>query len=235
MEHNNPRGLVTVGTLLGMLAIAGGSTGLTVWAMKAGGPAQEAVQQAKAEAEKARKAEADAKRQTEEALTAVKEATKELNEARASEKKVQTSERIDQEVLTFLRTNVLAGGSRGFWVSEGPGKDVKLKQAVDAAEAKVAKTYSDKPLVEASIREILGLTYLELGEAKKAVSQLERALVLLEAELGSDDKATGECKNSLARAYRAANQPDKAGQLYDQFNRNNKIRQTPRGQKPVRG
>jgi hypothetical protein len=235
MEHKNPRGLVTVGTLLGLVAIAGASTSLTVWALKAEGPAQTAAQQAQEERDKARKAEAEAKQQAEEAQAAAQAAAKERDEARASQKEIENSEKVNKAVLAFLQSNVLTRDAKQFWSSDDPNKDVKLLEAVDAAEAKVAKLFGGQPLVEASTREILGLSYLGLDQPKKAVAQLKRALYLRQEELGQDAKATGECRNNLARAYRLANLPDDASRLFDQNDQNNPEQKNPKGKKPARG
>jgi tetratricopeptide (TPR) repeat protein len=71
-------------------------------------------------------------------------------------------------------------------------------------------------LAEASIRETLGSTYLDLEEPAPAVKQLERALALREAMLGDDHPATLACRNKLAVAYRRAGRPADASRLYDQ-------------------
>ena len=235
MEHKSPRGLVTVGTLLGLVAIAAGSTSLTVWAMKAGGPAKTTVEQAEKDRDQARMAAEEAKKHTEEALLAAAKAVKERDEAQAAQKALEGSEAINKTVLGFLQNNVLAPDARQFWVNDSGNKDVKLRQAVDAAEPKVAKMFADKPLVEASIREVLGLTYLRLGEAKKAVSQLEQAFSKRKNELGIDDPATGECRNYLERAYRDANRPDDASRLNKNEPNENEHKTPQEKKKPARG
>jgi tetratricopeptide (TPR) repeat protein len=117
-------------------------------------------------------------------------------------------------VLAFLQDRVLAAG-RPPGMAGGLGKDVALRKALDAAEPEVAKAFADRPLAEASIREALGSAYLDLGEAKPAVDQLQRALALREAILGHDHADTILSRNRLAVAYRLAGQPDEASRLYD--------------------
>jgi tetratricopeptide (TPR) repeat protein len=98
----------------------------------------------------------------------------------------------------------------------GLGKIVTLRQAVDAAEAEVAKAFADRPLAEASIREKLGSTYLDLEAPAMTVKQLERAMALREAMLGDDHPSTIACRNKPAMAYRRAGRPTDASRLYDQ-------------------
>ena len=101
-----------------------------------------------------------------------------------------------------------------FWAG-GQGKDVTLRKAVDMAESQVAEAFADRPLGEASVREMLGLTYLNLGEAAQAVKQYERAFALREAMQGVNHPDTAACRNQLAVAYRLAGRTAEAGRLFD--------------------
>jgi tetratricopeptide (TPR) repeat protein len=87
---------------------------------------------------------------------------------------------------------------------------------VDAVESEVAEAFADRPLAEASIREMLGATEVELGDASRAVKQYERALALRRALLGPDHLDTVACRNRLAGVYRLAGRTAEAGRLYDQ-------------------
>jgi tetratricopeptide (TPR) repeat protein len=69
---------------------------------------------------------------------------------------------------------------------------------------------------KASIREMLGWAYLNLGEAKQAVKQYERALALREAIEGDNDPDTADCRNKLAVAYRQAGRTNEATRLINQ-------------------
>lgn len=141
---------------------------------------------------------------------------KERDQALATAKAAKKSERDVQAVLAFIEDKfLLAVGNPSSWDKNGLGKDATLRDAVEAADAKLTGGFSDRPLVEASIRAILGATYLDLGEAQRAIGQYERALALREAELGADDPATGDCRNQLAVAYRCAGRHDDASHLFD--------------------
>ncbi len=108
-------------------------------------------------------------------------AVQELRQAQAAEKAVRSSENDAKAVLDFLKNTLLSAGHPGdvslkeaFWAG-GQGKDLTLRKAVDASESQVAEAFADRPLAEASVREILGLAYLSLGDAAQSVKQYERA------------------------------------------------------------
>jgi len=69
--------------------------------------------------------------------------------------------------------------------------------------------------VEASIREMLGLGYLTVGEAQQAVKEYQQALMLREAVQGPNQPDTAGCRNQLAIAYRLAGKTVEAGKLFD--------------------
>jgi tetratricopeptide (TPR) repeat protein len=121
-------------------------------------------------------------------------------ESRARESEIQT-----KAVLRFLRDRVLAAarpqGQKG-----GLGRDVTLQAAIDAAEPKIAEEFANQPIVEASVRETLGATYLYLVEAERAAPQHLRALTLREQALGPDHAETLASLNNLAVAYQQAGQ-----------------------------
>jgi len=175
------------------------------------GPARRQVQQAESERKKARQAETEAQRQREQALQARHGTADQRDQAVASEKATRRSQHVNKAVLAFLKDNLFATEHR-----KRGGNEVTLRQAVDAAEAKVAEAFADRPLGEASIREILGFTYRAMGDSARAVPQLERSLALREAELGPDVEASSKCRNELAVAYRNIGRDDDASRLYNQ-------------------
>src|SRR5262249_22600237 len=83
----------------------------------------------------------------------------------------------------------------------GLGTEVTVRKAVDAAEAKIAAAFRDRPTVEASVRYVLGSTYRRLGEQPLAIPQLERAQQLRTATLGPNHPETLATQNELALAY----------------------------------
>ncbi len=150
-----------------------------------------------------------------------KTALKERDQAQADASEARRTAADTNAILDFLKRKLLSAGRPGevslsevFWAG-GQGKDVSLRKAVDAAASQVAEVLADRPMAEASVREILGMTYLNLGEPAQAVKQYERALALREAMQGVNHPDTAECRNRLAVAYRLANRTAEAGRLLD--------------------
>lgn len=148
-------------------------------------------------------------------------AVRELHEAKEAEKAARQAEEEKKAVLEFLKSTLLSAGRPGdaslsdaFWAG-GQGKDVTLHKALDVAASKASEEFEDRPLAEATVREILGLGYLNLGDPAAAVKQFERALALREAEQGVSHPETAACRNQLAIAYRLARLPAEAAHLYE--------------------
>jgi tetratricopeptide (TPR) repeat protein len=146
---------------------------------------------------------------------------KERERAVASERVAQQMAEETKAILEFLKKKLLSAGRTGdatlteaFWAG-GPGKDLTLLKAVDTAEPQVGEAFSDRPLGEAAVREILGLTYLNLGQPAQAVREYQRALALREALEGGENSDTAACRNQLAVAYRLAGRTNEAGRLFD--------------------
>ena len=147
-----------------------------------------------------------------------------LNEVRAAqdaENAARQAENDMKAVLSFFKKNLLTAGRPGdtslaaaFWAG-GQGKDISLRKAVDMTDARVAEAFADRPLSEASVREMLGWAYLSLGDAPKAIEEYERAFTLREALQGDDHAETAACRNQLAVTYRLAGRPADAARLFD--------------------
>lgn len=148
-------------------------------------------------------------------------AVKELHAAQASEKAARRSEEETRSILTFLKKTLMSASrpvdaplSEAFWAG-GPNKDVSFRKAVDVTESQVAETFGERPLAEATVREMLGLAYLALGDPAQAVKQYERAFALRQAMQGVNDPETAACRNQLAVAYRLAGRTAEGGRLFD--------------------
>lgn len=75
--------------------------------------------------------------------------------------------------LNFFREVLISAQPRG--VNGGLGTDVKLIDALRAAEAKIGPEITNSPHLELSIRQALGNTYYAIGEYDRAVNQLGTA------------------------------------------------------------
>lgn len=93
-----------------------------------------------------------------------------------------------ETVTAFLTDDLL--GAVAPSAKAGRGKDVLMREVLDAASNKIESEFEDQPEVEATIRKTLGETYMELGEFAAAEPHLERALKLRRSALGGDHAST---------------------------------------------
>ncbi|HKE00473.1 MAG TPA: tetratricopeptide repeat protein [Planctomycetota bacterium] len=97
---------------------------------------------------------------------------------------------VTRDLLSAARPSTKAGG----------GRDVTLAEALDAAAARISGRFAGAPVVEAKIRDAIGQTYASLGREGEALPHLERALSLIERELGASDPETLRARTVLAGA-----------------------------------
>jgi serine/threonine protein kinase/tetratricopeptide (TPR) repeat protein len=121
-----------------------------------------------------------------------------------------------EAVLKFVRDKILAAG-RPEGQEGGLGKDVTLRQAIDAAEAEIAKSFTNRPLVESSIRKTLGESYRYLGEPALAVRQLEQAYKLRREKMGGAHPTTRSALDALRDAYGVAGTSERSLPLYEEM------------------
>jgi tetratricopeptide (TPR) repeat protein len=120
-----------------------------------------------------------------------------------------------QAVLKFFQDKVLAA-TRPEDQEGGLGRKATIRQAIDAAEPKIAESFRVQPAVEASIRNALGETYRFLGEPDLAIAQHERSLQLRRRVLGPNDGDTLDSMNNLAQSYVDADRLADAIPLYEE-------------------
>jgi serine/threonine protein kinase/tetratricopeptide (TPR) repeat protein len=173
-----------------------------------------AERDAKANEHKAKDEEGKAKASEQKAKAEEIKAKASENRALAKEAEAREAEAEARLVLQFFQDKVLAAARPKDQVG-GLGYDATIRAAVDAAEPLISSMFAEKPLVEASIRNALGLTYLYVSDAKLAIRQQERALELRRAKLGPEHPNTLESMNNLAAAYQAAGQLQDALPLYE--------------------
>jgi len=108
-----------------------------------------------------------------------------------------------EAVSDFLRNDVLASMNPRETVSSFAAKDreVTVRSFLDTASERLEGRFSDKPLVEASIRQTLGTTYTGLGLYAQSESHLDRALRIYRGQLGAADPATLLCSRALGLTY----------------------------------
>ncbi len=108
-----------------------------------------------------------------------------------------------EAVSDFLRNDVLGSMNPRETMSAfaARGREATVRSFLDTASERLEDKFPDKPLVEASIRQTLGTTYMGLGQYKSAESHLKRAIEVYRAQLGANDPATLACTTVLGLAY----------------------------------
>jgi tetratricopeptide (TPR) repeat protein len=119
------------------------------------------------------------------------------DDARTRETQARQSASDMKAVLKFFQDRVLSA-ARPKGLFNGLGKDATIRAALDQASSDLEKSFKDQPLVEASIRDVLGATYFYLDEVPRATVHHRRALSLRRGRLAEDDPAVLESRYSLA-------------------------------------
>jgi eukaryotic-like serine/threonine-protein kinase len=106
-----------------------------------------------------------------------------------------------QAVNDFLQNDVLAQASAATQSgpSAKPDPNLKVRTAVDRAAVRIAGKFDWQPEVEASIRDTMGQTYMDLGLYPEARKQLERALDLYRRLRGAENPKTLKTMSRLGR------------------------------------
>ena len=81
------------------------------------------------------------------------------------------------------------------------GREVTVREVFDKAAKKVGTKFADRPLVQAAVRETLGVTYLALGDSASACSHLSAAVDLRLRHLGQEHPDTLKAMNDLAMVW----------------------------------
>jgi len=189
------KGPVLAASLL-LLALLAGIVGTTWGLVRAESAlASEAVQ---AEAER------QAKR---DALAAVEAERKAKKTAEAREAETRA-------VLDFV-TNRIFAAARPEGVEGGLGREVTLRQAIEAALPFVKTSFEEQPLIEAKLWMTLGLSYTSLGEPKIAEEHFRKARTLYRENRGPDDRETLRTMQQLAENYAVLGRLDDALKMAD--------------------
>ena len=123
-----------------------------------------------------------------------------------AKRQVQASEAVSD----FLRNDLLAWADP--YVAQG--REVTVRSFLDAASQKLENKFEQEPLVEASIRHTLGITYRNIGEFGQAQKQLERAYQIRREQLGPKHPDTLSTMEGLARVYWRQGRYDLAESLF---------------------
>lgn len=124
-----------------------------------------------------------------------------LVETRNAESAAQ-QEALDQASITsavnvFLNDDLLAAVNPENTLNP----EITVREALDNAAARIEGRFDAAPLVEASIRNTLGVTYESLGRFDLAAPHLERAIELVSVTRGPDHTETLGYRENLAGVY----------------------------------
>jgi tetratricopeptide (TPR) repeat protein len=115
-----------------------------------------------------------------------------------------------EAVNNFLNSDLLASIDP----DEAKNREISVLEILDAASDKFGDRFKDAPIVEASIRNTLGITYRKLGNYEAAGPQLERSLAIRRERLGGEHPDTLHTASSLALLYAYQGRYKEAEPLY---------------------
>jgi eukaryotic-like serine/threonine-protein kinase len=169
-------------------------------------------------------AEQRATRERDRALSAEKtanaagaQALEQRNRAVEEQQRADTEAAMAKAVYDFLQNDLLAQASSAAQAGSKskPDPDLKVRTALDRAAQHIARKFDRQPPVEASLRQTIGMTYLNLGLYTEAQRELERALDLRRRISGEQDPATLTSLISLGHVLHAQGKYPQAEALYE--------------------
>jgi len=98
--------------------------------------------------------------------------------------------------------------------AEADGREVTVLAVLNKAAGQIEAKFSGQPLLEAEIRQCLGIRYMALKDYDAAHQQLSAAVELWQRHLGKDHPSTLAAKYGLANALRFQGEPAEAEQLH---------------------
>jgi len=94
------------------------------------------------------------------------------------------------------------------------GQEVKLPDLLDSAALRIENGFTDRPAIEASLRNTLGTTYLNTGNYPAAEKQLEKAIKINLRLYSKNDERTIRSHILLGKLYMKQAQYNKSEKLY---------------------
>jgi non-specific serine/threonine protein kinase/serine/threonine-protein kinase len=121
-----------------------------------------------------------------------------------------------QATLNFFR-NVVLKSARPKGKNGGLGTDIKLIDALLAAEGKIEPAVGKFPHVESSVRQVLGNTFYEIGHFDRAVNHLHRAHIIRKGDPEAEISWTRNSQNNLIAALGKIGKFDEALAQSEEF------------------
>jgi serine/threonine protein kinase/tetratricopeptide (TPR) repeat protein len=137
-------------------------------------------------------------------------ATRDRDRLQAALETATRQTRIAEVVNGFLNRDLLAPADP----LNAPDRDITVMEMLDRTATRIEGALPDDPLVEASIRTTLGLSYRGLGNYEAAEHHLERAVRIRRRDLGDDHATTLETMLALAWVYWYLGRYDQAERMW---------------------
>ena len=136
--------------------------------------------------------------------------------AEAERARAEQSVAMKEAIIGFVNMDLLGQAAR-----ERMGRDVTVKQAVDAAAVSLDDWFEDALQVRAAVRNSVAGIYDSLSEYEAAEAQYLRAIEEFTESLGEDAELTDQARQDLGRMYRRLSRLDEAaaimGPLYERY------------------
>ncbi|MHC4218851.1 MAG: serine/threonine protein kinase [Planctomycetota bacterium] len=130
----------------------------------------------------------------------------------ASEQEEAKQRQIAEVVNDFVINDMLGAANP----NKTPDREMTVREAVDAASARIAGRFVDEPLVEASIRTTLAEVYWTLSRYDLAEPHVRAALEIRRRVLGDRHYESLASMGNLATIYDELGRHDEATALYEQ-------------------
>ena len=197
------------------VAIASLLTGMVVTSIEAK-YARQSEQEAVVQKDHAQIAQRTAQAERDRAIAAQQAAIAAERAAAEDRNRANTEATTALSINDFLEKDLLAQASPSNQNSENgnPDPDLKVRTALDRAAERIPGKFAGQPLVEASIRQTIGESYIGLDLFQQAQPQLERVVELQKKALGEDAPETLRSMESLAMIYKYRSQYSQAEAIY---------------------
>ncbi len=128
---------------------------------------------------------------------------------------VRAEQRAEVKAATALRTEqFLTDTLASVDPRRAQGRDVRVRDVLDEAAARIETELADQPEVEAAVRHTIGLTYYRLGRYDAAEPHLRAAVARREDTLGADHLETAYALHDLAVLMERRDEYEAAEDLY---------------------
>jgi serine/threonine protein kinase len=134
---------------------------------------------------------------------------------RQAKEDAEAREADTRSVLKFVEEHIIAA-VRPEGVAGGKGRATTLRETIEAALPVVEKDFASKPLIEARLRLMLGMSFAYLGESRTAAAQFETARAIFARHHGPDHLETLASQHNLASSYHALARYTDAVKLYEE-------------------